>query len=143
MRPMTPSEWRCAVDALAPGGTTKFRLRGGGREIEGFVLCADAGWRAYLNRCPHVGTPLDLWPNEFFTEDGRFLVCATHGALFDPATGACVAGPCAGDALTPLPVRREGDTLVVGGPDPHPTDAPPPAPTRRRPARTRTSGPPP
>jgi nitrite reductase/ring-hydroxylating ferredoxin subunit len=117
MRPMTASEWRCPADALASGRTAKFRLRCGDRDVEGFLLRAASGWHAYVNRCPHVGTPLDLWPNEFLTEDGRFFVCATHGALFDPATGACLAGPCAGDALTPLPVRREGEVVVVSCPD--------------------------
>jgi nitrite reductase/ring-hydroxylating ferredoxin subunit len=60
-----------------------------------------------------VGTPLDLWDNEFLSEDGRTIVCATHGAVFEPTNGRCLAGPCAGDALTALPVRREGDTVIV------------------------------
>ena len=73
---------------------------------------------AYVNRCPHVGTPLDLWPNEFFAEDGRVLVCATHGAIFEPDTGLCPAGPCVGDSLQRLGVREEGLELVVSCPDP-------------------------
>jgi nitrite reductase/ring-hydroxylating ferredoxin subunit len=84
--------------------------------VEGFVVNHDGAYHAYVNRCPHVGTPLDLWPNEFYAEDGRELVCATHGALYEPTTGACTAGPCAGDALARLPLRRDGDTLVVGCP---------------------------
>jgi len=60
----------------------------GGRAIGGFVVNHDGRYRAYVNRCPHRGTPLDLWPNELFAEDGRALVCATHGALFEPATGS-------------------------------------------------------
>jgi nitrite reductase/ring-hydroxylating ferredoxin subunit len=60
-----------------------------------------------------VGTPLDLWPNEFLSEDGRALVCSTHGALYEPATGRCTAGPCAGDALIPLPLRLEDDEIVI------------------------------
>ncbi len=116
MRAMAASEWRSPLAALPAGPTAKFRLRCDGREVEGFLVRVDGGWRAYVNRCPHVGTPLDLWPNEFLAEDGR-LVCATHGARFDPASGACVAGPCAGDALTPLPVRAEDGTLVVSCPE--------------------------
>jgi nitrite reductase/ring-hydroxylating ferredoxin subunit len=69
-----------------------------------------------VNRCPHVGTPLDLWPNEFYTEDGRALICSTHAAVYEPATGLCTAGPCAGDRLTRLPLRRDGATLVVSCP---------------------------
>ena len=70
-------------------------------------------YHAYLNSCPHVGTPLDLWENEFLSEDGRVLICATHGAVFDPPTGRCIAGPCAGDALTALPLRLEGGSVIV------------------------------
>src|SRR3989442_1480663 len=61
--------------------------------------------------------PLDLWPNEFWSEDGRLFVCSTHGALFEPDTGNCVAGPCAGDALTRLAIRRDGEDVVVSCPD--------------------------
>jgi nitrite reductase/ring-hydroxylating ferredoxin subunit len=117
MRRMPPSaEWRYLAARLAPGHTVKFVLRCGGRMVDGFAVNHDGEYRAYVNRCPHVGTPLDLWPNEFLAEDGRTLVCATHGAIFEPPTGRCLAGPCAGDGLTPLPLRREGDALVVGCP---------------------------
>lgn len=111
---MRLSEWRCPAAALAPGTTVKFRLAGAGGALEGFVVNHAGRVRAWVNRCPHRGTTLDLWPNEFLSEDGATLVCATHGALFAPDTGRCTAGPCAGDALTPLSVRREGDDLVVG-----------------------------
>ena len=84
-----------------------------GKPIDGFVVNVEGRYHAYVNRCPHAGTALDLWPNEFMTEDGRHLICSTHGAIFEPLTGRCTIGPCAGDALQPLPLRREGDTLVV------------------------------
>jgi len=114
MRLMTVSaEWRCPTSAMPAGTTAKFRLACGPRVVEGFVVHHEAGYAAYVNRCPHVGTPLDLWPNEFLGEDGREFVCSTHGATFEPASGLCTAGPCAGDRLTPLPARLDGDTLVV------------------------------
>ncbi len=114
MRRMTASgEWRCPAAGVPPGHTATFRLECGGRAIGGFVVNHDGRYRAYVNRCAHVGTPLDLWPNEFFTEDGRSLICSTHGALYEPDTGLCTGGPCAGDSLTPLPLSLEGDSLVV------------------------------
>ncbi len=112
-----PGEWRYRAADLGPGRTARLRLTCAGRTLEGFVVRQGERYHAYLNRCPHAGTPLDLWPNEFLSEDGRWLVCATHGAIFEPSTGACAAGPCAGDALTRLPLRREGDVLVVSCPD--------------------------
>jgi nitrite reductase/ring-hydroxylating ferredoxin subunit len=113
---MPDAEWRCPVADLPPGRTAKFRLRCGLRVVDGFLINHDGHYRAYVNRCAHVGTPLDLWPNEFTSEDGRALVCATHGALYEPLTGACTAGPCVGDHLSVLPLRHDGDVVVVGCP---------------------------
>src|SRR2546425_2149714 len=114
MRRMTaPAEWRGSAAALAPGRTTKFRLECRGRGVEGFVVNHGGEYHAYVNRCPHVGTPLDLWPNEFFSEDGRALICSTHGAIYEPTSGLCTAGPCVGDRLTALPLVLDGETLVV------------------------------
>jgi nitrite reductase/ring-hydroxylating ferredoxin subunit len=110
---MSEGEWRCRADELPPGRTAKVRLRCRGRHVDGFVVNHEGRYRAYVNRCAHVGTPLDLWPNEFLDEEGRTIVCATHGALFDPEDGTCTAGPCVGDALEPLVARREGDDVVV------------------------------
>ena len=67
----------------------------------------------YHNRCPHRGTPLDWQPGQFLDREGAHLVCATHGALFRLADGFCVAGPCAGDALSPLPTRVEDARIIV------------------------------
>jgi nitrite reductase/ring-hydroxylating ferredoxin subunit len=108
-----PAAWRCAAAELAPGRTAKFRLACGARRVSGFVVNHDGVYHAYVNRCPHVGTPLDLWENEFLSEDTRLVVCATHGAVFEPDSGRCTAGPCRGDALTRLPLRHEGGEIVV------------------------------
>src|SRR5215470_10961164 len=86
-RMMAPGQWRCRAADLGPGRTAKFRLTCGGRDLGGFIVNIDGGYHAYVNSCPHVGTPLDLWPNEFLSEDASVFVCSTHGALFEPATG--------------------------------------------------------
>lgn len=75
-------------------------------------------WRgeihAYLNRCPHAGTPLDWVPDMFFDRSRTHLICQTHGALFEPADGFCVEGPCAGDTLTAIEVQiEEGGEIFV------------------------------
>ena len=61
--------------------------------------------RGYLNRCPHAGHALDLLPQRFLTADGSLILCSSHGALFEKSTGYCVAGPCAGRSLTPVPLQ--------------------------------------
>jgi nitrite reductase/ring-hydroxylating ferredoxin subunit len=35
------------------------------------------------------------------------LLCASHGALFEKEQGLCIAGPCAGKSLKPVPLRIE------------------------------------
>ena len=111
------SRWSCPVSTLAPGRLATFRVRCGERTVDGFVVNHEGRFYAYVNRCAHVGTPLDMWPNEFFTEDGRHLICATHGALYLPNTGECVAGPCPGAFLTRLPLAFEGERLVITCPE--------------------------
>ena len=111
------SQWRFPAAALAPGQSAKFILRCGGQAVEGFVVNHDGRFYAYVNRCAHVGTPLDMWPNEFFTEDGRHLICATHGAVYLPDIGECIAGPCPGASLIPLPVALDGKGLAVTCPE--------------------------
>ena len=69
--------------------------------------------RAFKNRCGHIAVNLDFKPGQFFTEEGDFLVCSTHGALYEPATGACQGGPCYGVGLEPLSViERKGELFL-------------------------------
>ena len=107
------ASWRCSAEALGPGQTATFRLSVGGRSVAGFIVNHGGRYHAYVNSCPHAGTPLDCWPNEFWTEDRQHLICATHGAIFAPDTGVCVEGPCPGARLERLRVERDGDALVV------------------------------
>ena len=111
-----PSVWRCGAGALVPGRTAKFRLIRQGKPIDGFIINVGGRYHAYVNRCPHAGTPLDQWPNEFLSDDGRSLVCSTHGAVFDPESGVCLEGPCPGARLDLLMVESDGGSLVVRWP---------------------------
>jgi nitrite reductase/ring-hydroxylating ferredoxin subunit len=107
---------------LRPGETKKFLLRCEGQEIEGFVLNYAGEHHAYVNRCRHVPMSLDWVENQFFTEDGRFVQCATHGAYYRPETGECVAGPPCGRVLVRIPLRVDGDEIVAECPAALPDD---------------------
>src|SRR2546427_5736000 len=65
----TPGEWRCAAASVPPGRTATFRLECGGRRVSGVVVHFHGGYPAYLNPCPHVGTPPHPLPNHLFTRD--------------------------------------------------------------------------
>ena len=73
-----------------------------------------SAWAVYAN-----GTPWDLLNGgaitydtariyltnrSFLTEDGRFILCATHGACYEPDTGECIDGPALGKSLIPVPL---------------------------------------
>jgi nitrite reductase/ring-hydroxylating ferredoxin subunit len=105
----------CASGALADGGKgVRFALRSEGGEEKGFAVRYRGKACAYVNRCPHLGTELDWQPGEFFEVSGLYLVCSTHGALFEAGNGFCVAGPCQGASLEPLEIReRDGQVLLL------------------------------
>jgi nitrite reductase/ring-hydroxylating ferredoxin subunit len=73
-------------------------------------------WRAYANVCRHRALPLDLGASSPMSDDGRYLLCHQHGALYRPADGKCVSGPCAGESLTPVTVTEDEDGgLLLSG----------------------------
>jgi len=112
----------CASEALPEGGRgVRFALAAFGGEEKGFAVRHGGAVCAFVNRCPHLGTELDWQPGEFFEESGLYLVCSTHGAIFEPRTGFCVAGPCRGASLEPLQVRETNGQVVLV------SDEPPPA----------------
>lgn len=102
----------CSASALPPGTSKKFMLEIDGREEECFVVNFEGNLYAYINRCCHVPMTLDWVDNQFFTEDKRFLLCATHGACYLPDTGECVDGPPFGKFLTPVSVRERDGQIV-------------------------------
>ena len=104
----------CASSDLADGGTgVRFEIEPDGFS-GGFVVRHGGLACAYVNRCPHAGTELDWNPGEFFDETGLYLICSTHGALFEPTNGYCVAGPCRGASLQPLEIgERDGGVYLL------------------------------
>ncbi|HWP56286.1 MAG TPA: Rieske 2Fe-2S domain-containing protein [Candidatus Acidoferrales bacterium] len=104
------------VNELTPGSVKKFRLICRKQWVDGFLINYDGRLHAYVNRCRHMTTPLDFVRNQFFTEDGRHLICLTHGALYDPESGACIEGPCKGLSLYRLPLVIDKGEVLVGCP---------------------------
>ena len=103
----------CTLDDLANPGSREFKIERRQWPLYGFVVRKGEAVAAYVNRCPHAGHPLNLRPDRFFTPDESLLMCNSHGALFDIDTGRCVAGPCSGKALTPIPIRVEDGEIVL------------------------------
>lgn len=103
----------CRADAIAETTGKGFVLGEGRQKREIFVVRKGGRIYGYVNSCPHAGTPIDWMPDRFFTNDGQFLICATHGALFEVEDGFCVRGPCRGLSLDPVPVAEEAGDIVL------------------------------
>ncbi len=104
----------CNSDELEEGGRgIRFEVHHHGALKPAFAVRFDGLVRAYLNQCAHVPVELDFREGEFFDESGLYFVCATHGALYAPESGACMGGPCNGKGLTPLKVVEiDGQVFV-------------------------------
>lgn len=103
----------CALDELAENTAQEHDLEG-----QGIILVNWFGQiHCWLNDCPHAGWPLNIQPDQFFDVEGRFLQCSNHMALFEPDSGHCVAGPCAGECLTPVQIELREDGIYATEPD--------------------------
>lgn len=91
-----------------------------------FVGRVSGKLRAYYNVCQHQPVELDLplellEPGELvpgarrapMAEDGVHLMCHSHGALYRPADGRCVLGPCYGESLIALTVEEAGGQITL------------------------------
>jgi len=109
-----------STDLVDGGVAVRFEVARHGRPEGAFAIRHHGRVHAYLNRCGHVPMELDWQPGHVFDDAGERLVCATHGALYDPADGQCLGGPCRngrgrGRGLVPLQVV-ERDGLVYWQP---------------------------
>ena len=95
----------CRLDDIADPGSKGFEFDD--RSI--FLIRRGDTVHGYLNSCPHTRGPLDWIEGQFLDLAKQHIVCATHGALFRISDGHCIAGPCAGDSLTPVALAlRDG-----------------------------------
>lgn len=114
---------RVPVGDLAVNASRIFPFRRDAFPYQGIAVRHAEGFSVFVNRCPHVTYTLDLGDGRLWDRDQRYLLCSSHGALFEPATGSCLWGPPAGLALEALPFEVDGDDLVVTIP-PEPDDWP-------------------
>jgi len=108
----------CTLESLEATGSRGFAVGEGDWPLRGFLVKTVSGVAAYVNCCPHAGHPLNFKPDRFLTPDRNLILCGSHGALFTRDEGLCIAGPCPGHRLTPIPVEViEGFVLLAEGVD--------------------------
>ncbi|SRR5579875_1153518 len=105
---------------LRPGESAKFLLPIRGTDEECFLINYRGQFHAYLNRCRHIPIAMDWIDNQFFAEEGRYLMCQTHNAYYEPDTGECIAGPAGtcGKYLYRVPLEIVDGVVYATPPDP-------------------------
>jgi nitrite reductase/ring-hydroxylating ferredoxin subunit len=101
------------VGSLAHGEAITFPYLRDNEMEEGFVLRVGEELVAYRNLCAHWTVDLDMGEGKFWSTRFGRIHCQTHGALYEPTTGVCDAGPCVGGRLEKFEVRRDGADAVV------------------------------
>ncbi len=91
----------------------RFNIPQLGEHATGFAIRYNDQVYAYVNQCAHMPVELDWNEGEFFTVAKDFLICATHGAHYEPNTGHCVYGPCKGKQLRPLTVTELNEQIII------------------------------
>jgi hypothetical protein len=85
----------CPSKALENAGKAEvFDVLYGGQTCRAFAIRYEGQVHAYLNRCSHVAMEMDYQEGHFFDASKKWLICATHGALYEPQSGQCSGGPC-------------------------------------------------
>ena len=109
----------CPAVALPAGESMKFMLPVRGAEEECFVVNFHGHFHAYVNRCRHVPMAMDWIDNQFFAEQGRYLMCQTHNAYYEPSSGECIAGPASacGKFLYRVPLELDGGIIYARPPE--------------------------
>ncbi len=93
------------VDAVPEGGALYFRYPG--EEDEAVLLHLPGGrFVAYSQKCTHLSCAV------YYQPERARLYCPCHEGVFDPETGAPVAGPPQ-RPLARIRLERQGDMLIA------------------------------
>lgn len=104
-----PQRLCAAADLAERGPAVVFDVLLWGQPARAFAMRFNGALVAYINRCAHVPVEMDWQPGAFLDHDKRWVVCAIHGATYEPADGRCVGGPCGRGRLMPVNIdERDG-----------------------------------
>ena len=103
------------LDAIRDGAARGITVDSGGAKRDLILVRRGASVFAYVNSCPHLGTPLETFPDRFLDHTGARLICSTHGAAFRIENGYCLRGPCAGRSLVAVPVAVAAGMVTLTG----------------------------
>lgn len=111
-----PGHVLCRLEEIAEPGARGFSFPAAdpeGRGFLGFVVRREGAVRGFVDSCPHTGAALAAEPDRYLDRTGAWILCFSHGAMFRPEDGLCVAGPCVKRSLRPWPVEVRDGAVVA------------------------------
>lgn len=102
---------------LPKNETRSFEARVRGKIIQGIVFRKDDVFFVYQNLCRHLPITLDIGDSNFLNHEKNLLQCHMHGALYEPETGLCTAGPCEGSRLVQFSYTMDETNLIIQIPE--------------------------
>ena len=104
----------CKLEDIDDGSAKELSYSAGDEIYNIFLQRKGDDVFAYNNACPHTGAPLNMELGQFMEKSGTYLMCHTHGALFQLDDGFCVAGPCNGASLEKFDIMiKSGNVIIV------------------------------
>ena len=89
-------------------------IKGDNKYLPGIIIYkGKASIHIWYNNCPHANLTLDLIEGKVQSKNND-LLCANHGAKFNPETGECIKGPCKNSFLTIFPFKIINNYLIAG-----------------------------
>ena len=113
---IAPGASICAgLQVIERGNGVRFNLTIDGRVEPAFLVRFGDAVYAYRNQCAHIPMELDWNAGKFFDSEQQLLLCSTHGAAYDPISGACLSGPCRNGELLPVRINERGRLIYLEG----------------------------
>jgi len=108
-----PLQKICKLDDIDDGDARGFEIMSDQQLIP--IICVRQGQQVfvYKNSCPHTGVNLEWIADQFLDDTQQYLVCSTHGALFQVESGLCVSGPCQGDSLQQFSAQQQQQEIFI------------------------------
>ncbi|MGY8993204.1 MAG: Rieske (2Fe-2S) protein [Rhodospirillales bacterium] len=103
----------CALTDIPDGNSTGLSIPDGAYQLSLILVRRDREVFVYRNQCPHEGDLMQHAPGKFLDDDAKYILCASHWAVFRIEDGLCVQGPCLGDGLTPYPVSITNNDVFI------------------------------
>jgi nitrite reductase/ring-hydroxylating ferredoxin subunit len=103
----------CALDDIPDGESTGLSIPDGDLWISLLLVRRDSQVFIYRNRCPHEGDRMEHGRGKFLDEEGKNILCASHGAVFRIEDGVCTEGPCEGESLIAFPAHIEEGSVFI------------------------------